>query len=118
MILRTCARSGAEYEWGVHVATFGVRAQCTLEQLHSTVHGSAGDSCWSLDDRLVICLADQLHDTSHVDDALWEAMSRQFLADQLVELIMLAGLYRAVSYMVNACGVKQESFAPGFPSVA
>jgi len=36
----------------------------------------------------------------------------------MVELIMLAGLYHAVSYMVNAADVQHEAFAPRFPSVA
>src|SRR6266849_33631 len=118
MILRTCARCGAEYEWGVHIAIFGAKAQWTPAQIHSTVHGSADDTCWSLEDRLVIRLADQLHDTNRVDEPLWEEMSAHFAPDQLVELIMLAGLYHAVSYLVNATRVQHEAFAPGFPSVA
>jgi hypothetical protein len=52
MILRTCARCGAEYEWGVHVATFGAKAQWTTAELHSTVHGGAADACWSTAERL------------------------------------------------------------------
>ena len=118
MILRTCARCGAEYEWGVHVAAFGAKVDWTPEQIRSTVHGSANDSCWSLEDSLVMRLADQLHDTSHVDDTLWNEMSSQFAEDQLLELLMLAGLYHAVSYTVNACGVQKEIFAPGFPNGA
>ena len=118
MILRTCARCGAEYEWGVHIATFGAKAQWTPAQVHSTVYGSAEDTCWGLEDRLVIRLADQLHDTNRVDDTLWEEMSAHFGPDQLVELVMLSGLYHAVSYMVNATGVQHEAFAPRFPSVA
>jgi Carboxymuconolactone decarboxylase family. len=118
MILRTCARCGAEYEWGVHVATFGAKAQWTPAQLRSTVHGAADDECWSLEDRLVIRLADQLHAMSRVDETLWNDLSAQFAADQMVELIMLAGLYHAVSYMVNATGVQHEGFAPRFPSIA
>jgi alkylhydroperoxidase family enzyme len=117
-ILRTCARCGAEYEWGVHIAAFGAKAQWTPAQIHSTVYGSADDACWSPEDRLVIRLADQLHDTSGVDDALWEEMSAHFAPDQLVELIMLAGLYHAVSYVVNATGVQHEASAPRFPSAA
>ena len=116
MILRTCARCGAEYEWGVHVAVYGVRAGWTPEQLRSSVRGGAGDPCWSAEDRLVIRLADQLHDTSHVDDPLWEAAAAHFAADQLVELIMLAGLYHAVSFMINATGVPYEPFAPRYPT--
>jgi alkylhydroperoxidase family enzyme len=118
MILRTCARCGAEYEWGVHVATFGAKTQWTPAQLHSTVHGNADDECWAPEDRLVIRLADQLHDTNRVSDAHWEELAAHFAPDQLVELIMLAGLYHAVSYMVNATGVQHEAFAPGFPSAA
>ncbi len=118
MILRTCARCGAEYEWGVHIATFGAKAQWTPAQIHSTVYGSAEDTCWGLEDRLVIRLADQLHGTNRVDDGLWKEMSAHFAPDQLVELIMLAGLYHAVSYMVNATDVQHEAFAPRFPSVA
>src|SRR6266705_1260265 len=88
MILRTCARCGAD------------------------------DECWSLEDRLVIRLADQLHDTNRVDDTLWEEVSAQFSVDQLIELIMLAGLYHAVSFMVNAIGVQHEAFTPILPRVA
>jgi alkylhydroperoxidase family enzyme len=117
MILRTCARCGAEYEWGVHIATFGTKAQWIPAQIHSTVHGSADDACWGVEDRLVIRLADQLHDTNRVDDTLWKELSAQFAADQLVELIMLAGLYHAVSFVVNATGVQHEAFAPRFPGV-
>jgi alkylhydroperoxidase family enzyme len=99
----------------VHVALFGAKAQLTQAELHSTVHGGAADPCWSAEDRLVIGLADQLHDTSHADEALWGELSRRFSADQLVELIVLAGLYHAVSFATNAIGVQNEAFAPGFP---
>ena len=116
MILRTCALCGAGYEWGVHIATFGAKAGWTPEQTRATVHGDADAACWSPEDRLVIRLADQLHATSRVDDTLWAAAAAHFAADQLIELVMLAGLYHAVSFMVNACGVEQERFAPAFPA--
>src|SRR5204863_2136404 len=41
MILRTCARCGAEYEWGVHIATFGAKVQWTPVQIRSTAYGGA-----------------------------------------------------------------------------
>ncbi len=115
MILRTCVRCGAEYEWGVHVAAFGAKAQWTPEQLQSSVHGDAGGGCWTDEDRLVLRLADELHTTNSVGERLWQQASAHFAAAQLVELVMLAGLYHAVSFMVNACGVQHESFAPRFP---
>jgi len=115
VILRTTALCGAEYEWGVHVAAFGARAEWTKEQLHASVHGGADDTCWSREDRLLIRLTDQLHDAAKVDDALWSELSAHFREEQLVELVMLAGLYHAVSFMVNATGVQHEAHAPRFP---
>lgn len=114
-ILRTCARCGAAYEWGVHVAMFAAKATLDEEQLRSTVRGNADDACWKDEDRTVLRLADQLHDTSRVDDALWREAAARFTPAQLVELVMLAGLYHAVSFAANAFGVEQEAFAPGFP---
>ena len=116
MILRTCARCGAEYEWGVHVSVFGGKAGWTADQLHSSVHGAAADACWSAEDRLVIRLADQLHDTDRVDDRLWDELSTHFAPEQMIELIMLAGLYHGVSYLINAIGIQHEAFAPKFPA--
>jgi alkylhydroperoxidase family enzyme len=118
MILRTCARCGAEYEWGVHIAGFGEKAQWTAEQIHSSAHGKADDSCWTREDRLVMKLADELHDTSSVSEPTWKLAVVHFSAEALIELIMLAGLYHAVSFMVNACGIQHESLAPRYPSAA
>ena len=118
MILRTCALCGAEYEWGVHVAAFGGKAAWTSEQIHSTVRGGPDDACWSGEERSVIRLADQLHATSGVSDELWQEASSHFAAEQLIELVLLAGLYHAVSFMVNAFGVQCEENSPRFPHVA
>ena len=114
MILRTCARCGAEYEWGVHVAVFGAKAAWTDEQLRSSVRGGPCDACWDAEDRLVMRLADQLHEASRVDDPLWDELSGHFDPAQLIELIMLAGLYHGVSYLINAARVQHEVFAPRF----
>jgi Carboxymuconolactone decarboxylase family len=37
VIDRTCALTGCEYEWGVHVATFAGAAHLTDEQVRATV---------------------------------------------------------------------------------
>jgi alkylhydroperoxidase family enzyme len=118
MILRTCALCGAEYEWGVHVAAFGAKASWTSEQVHSTVHGGPADACWSGQEASVIRLADELHATSAVTEEVWQEASAAFAPEQLIELVMLAGLYHAVSFMVNAFGVPHEESAPRFPGVA
>src|SRR2546426_7776786 len=47
VIHRTCARCGAEYEWGVHVVVYGRRLGLSDEQIRSTVLGDARDPVWS-----------------------------------------------------------------------
>src|SRR5829696_5471370 len=39
VIDRTCARTGCEYEWGVHVAVFAERVDLGAEQIRSLTHG-------------------------------------------------------------------------------
>src|SRR5262249_34428312 len=115
MILRTCARCGAEYEWGVHVAVYGGKAGWTAEELRSSVRGGPDDTCWSEEDRVVGRLAGRLHATDPGDDLLWRELAAHFGPEQLIELIMLGGLYHGVSYLINAIGIEREAFAPGFP---
>ncbi len=64
VIDRTCARCGCAYEWGVHIAFFAQRVALTAEQVSATWHGDAGDPVWSDDERLLIRLADELHDSA------------------------------------------------------
>jgi alkylhydroperoxidase family enzyme len=114
MILRTTALCGAEYEWGVHVAAFALKAGLKAEEWNATLAGST-QYLWNAEDSLVLRLAETLHATNQVEDELWAELAARFRSEQLVELIMLAGLYHAVSYLVNATRVQLEGFAPRFP---
>jgi len=116
MIHRTCARTGAEYEWGVHVIAYGRPLGLSEEQIVATVHGSSEDPAWSARDALLIRLADELHDTCGVSDELWTALAEQFPEDQLLELLIVAGQYRLISYIVNGARVEHEPWAPRFPA--
>ena len=118
MILRTTALCGAEYEWGVHVAAFGAKAAWTPDELHASRHGGGGAPCWKRDESRVVRLADALHASNDVDDALWADLKEVFADDQLIELVMLAGLYHAVSYALKAFQVPLETSAPRFPEVS
>lgn len=115
MILRTTATCGAEYEWGVHVAAYGAKSGWTPAELEATVHGDAASACWKPDESLIVRLADALHAAGDVDDALWADLKKAFADEQLIELVMLAGLYHAVSFTLNAFRVPLEPSAPRFP---
>ncbi len=116
VILRTCARCGAEYEWGVHVAFFATRFGISEEQIAATASGSAEDPCWSEKDALLIRLVDELHDSSRISDELWRALSQNWQPPQLIELIVLAGFYHTVSFVINGVQIEIEEGAARFPA--
>ena len=118
VILRTCARCGSEYEWGVHVAFFAEKAGFTEAEVTATAVGPADDSAWSARDRVLLRLVDELHDTSRIGDDLWQALRQHWDAAQLVELVVLTGFYHSISFATNALGVELESYAARFPTAA
>jgi alkylhydroperoxidase family enzyme len=115
MIHRTCALCGAEYEWGVHAVAFGKPLGLSDEQLASTANGSASDPIWSPTERSVFRLADELHATSTASDELYRALERTFTPEQIIELIVTAGWYHTISYVINALRIDSEDWAARFP---
>jgi len=115
LILRTCARAGAEYEWGVHAVALGGPLGLTERQLAATVHGTADDAAWSAHDAQLIGAADALYDGDTIPDELWAALARRLTDDQLLELVIVAGWYRLLSCVINVARVELEPWAPRFP---
>jgi alkylhydroperoxidase family enzyme len=115
VILRTTARAGAQYEWGVHAAFFGDAAGLGDAEIAATVLEGPSAPCWSVEDALLLRLADELHEDARLSDGTWASLRTHFAEDQLIELLVLAGLYRAISYVVNGTGVELEPGARRFP---
>ena len=86
-----------------------------LEQVASLVHGSAADPCWSPGEALLIRLCDELDETATVSDGLWTALRAERSEEAMLELLMLAGSYRMVSYLTNALRLPLEPYAARFP---
>lgn len=117
VIDRVTAQCGSVYEWGVHVAFFARRVELTDEQIKSLAIGSPADPCWTAaDERLLIRLCDQLHASCAIDDDLWGALSDVFSPEATIELLMLAGFYRTVSYVTNGLRLPPESFGAPLPT--
>jgi alkylhydroperoxidase family enzyme len=115
VIHRTCARSGAEYEWGVHAVAFGEPLGLSDEQIAASARGTASDPAWGEHDADLVALADELHDTATVTDALWARLSARFSDEQMLELLVIAGWYRLLSYVINAVGIEREPWGARFP---
>lgn len=118
VIDRVTARCECEYEWGVHVAFFAEKVGLTSEQVRSLTIGSPEDECWDQPaDRLTIELVDELHDTSTISDDLWTRLAAEFTTPQLLDMMLLAGWYHAISYVARATQVPLEEFATRFADV-
>jgi alkylhydroperoxidase family enzyme len=115
VIDRVTAACGAEYEWGVHVSVFAAKAGLTEAQIMSLTVGGPDDTCWTDGDRVLIRLSDSLHDDCTVDDALWAELTAHHSDEAILELLMLAGTYRTISYLVNSLRLATEPGALGFP---
>jgi alkylhydroperoxidase family enzyme len=115
VIDRVTASCGAEYEWGVHISVFAAKAGLTEEQITSLTVGGPDDTCWTEADRQLIRLCDSLNDDCTVDDALWAELTGNHSDEALLELLMLAGTYRTVSYLVNSLRLPPEPGASRFP---
>ncbi|MCP5056289.1 MAG: carboxymuconolactone decarboxylase family protein [bacterium] len=117
VILRTTARCGSEYEWGVHVLFFGKRFGLTEEQIAATRTGSGNESFWSERDRALLGLVDELHDGAAVSEPRWQTLRGYFDEVQLVELVTLTGFYHTISFLTNAFEIDLEAGSTRFPEL-
>jgi len=118
VIHRACALAGAGYEWAVHAAWFGPRVGLSDAQLEATASGRPDDPAWSEGEALLIAFVDQLHRACTVSDELWAALAARYSPAQLLELLITAGWYRLLAYVINACEVPEEPWAAPMPAAA
>ena len=118
VIDRTCALTGCEYEWGVHVATFAAAAHLTGEQVRATVLGGADAACWSAAEQALIAAVDALHRHATLSDLEFAALSAHYDDAQILEIILLCGFYRTVSCLANGLDLPLEDKAARFPKAA
>jgi alkylhydroperoxidase family enzyme len=115
VIDRTCALNKCEYEWGVHVAIFAGAAKLTEEEVRATVQGDADSPCWSPAEQALIAAVDALHSRATLRDEEFAALSTHYDATQILEIMLLCGFYRTVSYLANGLKLPLEEKAARFP---
>jgi alkylhydroperoxidase family enzyme len=113
---RTCALTGCEYEWGVHVAAFARAAQLTEEQVRATVLGDADAPCWSAAEQALLAAVDALHVRATLSGDEFKALSAHYDDAKIFEIILLCGFYRTVSYLANGLDLPLEETAARFPT--
>jgi alkylhydroperoxidase family enzyme len=115
VIDRTCALTGCEYEWGVHIAIFAGPAGLTDEQVRATVLGKADAACWSAAEQALIAAVDALHLRATLGDDEFKALSAHYDDAKIFEIMLLCGFYRTVSYLANGLALPLEETVARFP---
>jgi alkylhydroperoxidase family enzyme len=119
VIVRTCARNGCEYEWGVHVAVFAERVGFGAAELAALTTGRPDDPCWTQPrEQALIRAVDQLSERADLDDATWAALRELFDEAELLDTVLLCGWYRAISLVARTLRVPGEPGAPTFAEIA
>lgn len=108
VISRTTARAGAEYEWGVHVVVFGAAVGLEREVFDAVAAGAL----WP--DPVLMTAVDELHDEATWSTATWSSVRERYDDAQVVELLLLAGWYRALSTVINALEIPLENWGARF----
>ncbi len=115
IILRICAKTGAEYEWGVHAAGYSPRSGLTPSTIEATACLATDDPSWSEKERMLLRLVDEFEEFVDVSDDLWAELMKRWTEPQILELLLIAGFYRFVSFTARATRTPAEPSAPRFP---
>ena len=115
VIDRTCANTGCEYEWGVHITAFAAHAKLTDAQVRATVLGGANADCWTEAEQVLIATTDALHARATLSDGEFASLSAHYTEAQILEIMLLCGFYRTVSYLASGLSLPLEDTAARFP---
>ncbi len=73
-------------------------------------------SDWSAEDATLLHAVDELHLWCRIGDDTWTALARHYSEQQLLELMLLVGNYRTLSYIQNSVGIRPVSgTSPNIP---
>jgi alkylhydroperoxidase family enzyme len=112
-LLRVTGLCRCEYEWGLRVHVFAAAAGLSDEQLEATTGPSADHAAWTDEDRLLLKLAEELHQTCTISNELWTALQPVFSEEAILQLLMIAGHYRTTAYIANSLRLPLEAGRAG-----
>lgn len=115
IIDRTTALCGSEYEWGIHIALFAKSAGLKPEEIAATAKDADAYNGWDEAEQVLLDVCEELHANCDIGEKTWEKLRRHYSEEAILEVLMLAGYYRTVSYLTNALRLAPEPFAERFP---
>ena len=114
VIDRTSARTGCEYEWGVHILFFAEKVALSREEVAGTLAYPLERARWSEREADLLTVVDALHDRSTLSDGEFDALARHYSEEQILEIIQLVAFYHQVAFIANGLALPLEPKAARF----
>jgi hypothetical protein len=103
-ILRSAWLGGVDDQYVNH-ARIGLACGLSDDDVDRIPEGAQA-SGWSTDDAVVLTAVDELHFACRVGDETWAGLARIYDERQLIELLLLVGNYRTLSYVQSSIGIR------------
>ncbi len=100
LILRTCVRARNDYEFNLHVQTISELMGLAKAQIEDLKEDRVSEELWTGQERALIHLIDELVARIEVSQPVFDDARRHFSEAELVELVLLVGLYTGVAMIV------------------
>ena len=113
VILRVGWNCQSVYEFGQHTL-IGHRVGLSLTEIDALTK-DVRQHDWSDRDRVLINMSDELCADDCVGSSTWRELQTYWNEAELIELVMVAGMYRLVSGFLNTMGVELDADTPGWP---
>ena len=110
LILRIGWRTASEYVFCNHVR-FSRELRIPDEEILG-VRDPQRCHAYSETDRLVLHLADELHESAEVTRSTWAVLEKAFAPDELVELLLIAGFWGMAAGFVRSAKIPLDAGVP------
>jgi len=114
-ILRVTAQTGADHEWGVHVAYFGKTSGLTQSQVQATAGNTSPEPAWTPRQLAIIAICDAAAGLRALTPEEKELTNTQLTPAELTEFIAVSSLYLGISAVCAVREIPGEPNAPRLP---
>ncbi|MFI1801857.1 carboxymuconolactone decarboxylase family protein [Streptomyces sp. NPDC020379] len=111
VILRLAWRKQCRYEWAHHVRIASL-AGVTAKEI-AGIPQAAPSRAWNEFDAALLGAVDELCEPNGVvSESVWRCLEVRYDAGQMLELLVLTGMYAMAAGLLNSCATPTEAWMP------
>jgi 4-carboxymuconolactone decarboxylase len=114
LILRTAYRAAGSFQWAYH-EPIARRFGLTDADLEAIVR-SPDDTHWDEYESALLRTADEFIDQARMSPSTWAALAARLSDKQLIEVLLIVGLYLQDAFITNTVGMDPPDHLPRMPA--